>query len=236
MDLKFIGRGSAFCPELGNNSAFFVEDKTLFLIDCGENIFERIKSKKILENKQDLYVFITHLHPDHVGSLGSLIFYFYYIYGKRAKIVLANYKQKCTLKKFFSYIGVRKEHYEFLKNSDIENKFKSFSSVEFLETEHTPTLHAFNIVFKTEEGIVFYSGDSMSLKNLERYYGEKIDKIFLDAQPSSSNVSGHLKISKIETEVPKELKSRVYLMHLTSQTIDEAKEKKFNIVEIFDEK
>ena len=236
MDLKFLGKGSAFYPELGNNSAFFIEKNNLFLIDCGENIFERIKKNKLLEDKEDLYVFITHTHPDHVGSLGSLIFYQYYIYGKRTKIVLANYRQKCLLKKLFSCIGVRKEHYEFLKTKDIENKFQSFSCVEFLETEHTATMHSFNIIFKTEKGIVFYSGDSMSLKNLQRYYGDKIDKIYLDAQPSSSNVEGHLRISTIESELPIELKRKVYLMHLNDKTIKEAEAKKFKIVKTIDEK
>lgn len=42
MELSFIGRGAAFNSKEGNNSAFFIENNQLFLIDCGENIYERI--------------------------------------------------------------------------------------------------------------------------------------------------------------------------------------------------
>ena len=43
MKLNFLGRGSAFNPVEGNNSAYFIDDNQLFLIDCGENVFGRIK-------------------------------------------------------------------------------------------------------------------------------------------------------------------------------------------------
>lgn len=46
--LKFLGRGSAFNTEEGNTSAYIKENRTLFLIDCGSNIFERIMFKDLL--------------------------------------------------------------------------------------------------------------------------------------------------------------------------------------------
>ena len=54
MELSFLGRGCAFNPKEGNNSAYFIENNTLFLIDCGESIFERIISTNLLENIDDV--------------------------------------------------------------------------------------------------------------------------------------------------------------------------------------
>ncbi len=42
MELTFLGRGAAFNPKEGNNSAYFIEKDELFLIDCGERIFDKL--------------------------------------------------------------------------------------------------------------------------------------------------------------------------------------------------
>ena len=40
MELKFLGRGSAFNVKEGNTSAFFYSNGELFLIDCGESVLK----------------------------------------------------------------------------------------------------------------------------------------------------------------------------------------------------
>ena len=42
--IDFIGNGSCFNTEFGNNAAYYKEEqgKRLLLIDCGESIFERV--------------------------------------------------------------------------------------------------------------------------------------------------------------------------------------------------
>ena len=51
MDLKFLGRGSAFNVLEGNTSCYFIEKDELFLIDCGENVFNCLIKKKLSEYK-----------------------------------------------------------------------------------------------------------------------------------------------------------------------------------------
>ena len=46
MELKFIGRGAAFNPKEGSDSAFFVDNNRLFLIDCGESVFCKLCEHK----------------------------------------------------------------------------------------------------------------------------------------------------------------------------------------------
>jgi ribonuclease BN (tRNA processing enzyme) len=49
MDLKFIGNGSAFNTEEGNNSAFYINAQNqMLLIDCGETVFATLKQKNCL--------------------------------------------------------------------------------------------------------------------------------------------------------------------------------------------
>lgn len=79
MDLIFLGRGSAFNTCEGNTSAYFIDNNELFLIDCGESVFGELKERNILNDVSCVNILITHTHSDHVGSIGSLIMYCYYV-------------------------------------------------------------------------------------------------------------------------------------------------------------
>ncbi len=84
--LNFIGSGSAFNTGIGNNSTFLKINKSLILIDCGSSTFSRLRELNVLDGVEHVRVFITHTHPDHVGSLGDLIFYVYYVMKKRITV------------------------------------------------------------------------------------------------------------------------------------------------------
>ena len=71
--LKFLGTGNAFSQK--NTSAYFIHDNQLFLFDCGETVFKQIQKFKLIEKVKKVNIFLTHLHSDHCGSIGSLIFY-----------------------------------------------------------------------------------------------------------------------------------------------------------------
>ena len=88
--LRFLGVGSAFNAALGTNSAFFYHDGNLYLLDCGETVFERALHANLFDGARDITVLITHLHSDHVGSLGTLLGYCYFILKKPATVVCPN--------------------------------------------------------------------------------------------------------------------------------------------------
>ena len=79
--LKFLGIGSCFNFDMGNTSAYYIDnkEKTMLLFDCGETVFSELGKKGLLSDLEKATVIITHLHSDHVGSLPSLIFYFHYV-------------------------------------------------------------------------------------------------------------------------------------------------------------
>ena len=68
--LKFFGRASAF--ETPQNSAFFIDDTNLVLLDCPmstfhilKDSFDDISDKKI----QRITVLVTHTHGDHICGI-----------------------------------------------------------------------------------------------------------------------------------------------------------------------
>ena len=82
--LNFLGIGSGFNLKLGNSSAFFTDQhNNFYLIDCGFDVFSKLVSYKLLDNVNNISVFITHLHDDHMGSLATLMFYSYYVLNKK---------------------------------------------------------------------------------------------------------------------------------------------------------
>ena len=64
--LTFLGRGSAFTDE--HNSAFFVENDELVLIDCAMSSFEKLNDMNMTLFKH-IYVLVTHTHGDHSGAV-----------------------------------------------------------------------------------------------------------------------------------------------------------------------
>ena len=60
----------------------------MLLIDCGETVFSEIKRNGLVEDVNNLYVFITHTHSDHIGSLSSLIHYMHYVKNKAIQLLV----------------------------------------------------------------------------------------------------------------------------------------------------
>jgi len=115
---RFLGIGSCFNTELGNTSCYFHIMNKLILIDCGFDVFPKIK-KVIDDSKEqikEIYVLITHLHSDHIGSLPALIEYCYYV--KKININLI-YPEPEKLKKCLELHLIRDNFY-YLEDSKAE--------------------------------------------------------------------------------------------------------------------
>ena len=237
MELYFLGRGGAFFTEEGNTSAFFIEKNTMFLIDCGESVFKKIREAHLLELAQveDLYIFITHMHDDHVGSLGSLVFYCRHGLrdGKKINchIVCAPGLENPLHERL--YTAGCAACCELIAPMILDNRFSFFKKVRYIRTVHQPHFPAFSIEFETSIGKVFYSGDTRDANLIEAYVKQDdISRLYLEVTSANYPDNVHLPLDELNRIIPMEFRCKTYLMHFDSyECIERAKELGFQIVE-----
>lgn len=220
MDLTFLGRGSAFYPKEGNTSAYFIENKQLFLIDCGESVFKELLEKGILESIDEINLLLTHTHSAHIGSIGSLTLYSYYTLQKPLQIIMKEGAKYITnINKILSGFGCTKEMYHYISEKEFDYKYQNFQSVRLLETRHVDELHCYGILFQTENGLIYYSGDTKELVNIKLLLEskEKIDKIYVDTSAANFPGNPHLYIEDLYKEIPEKFRDKIFCMHFNNE-------------------
>lgn len=228
MKLNFLGCGAAFNPKFGNNSAFFTDNDELFLIDCGELVFCKIIDD--LKKYKFINVMITHTHGDHIGSLASLILYCKFVLGISVRIIIGKgCKHRDSIKKILNLMGC--DDFEFVLDELFDNRYESFNSLRYKETKHVDKLSCYSLVFDTNDGIVYYSGDTKELDTLISIIkrGKEIDKLYIDTCSVVS--SPHVYIGDLVKKIPRNIRNKVYCMHFDNEKcIDMALENGFNVI------
>ena len=220
MELLFLGRGSAFNTSEGNNSAYFIDKNELFLIDCGESIFEKIIERKLLDGVSCVNVFITHTHSDHIGSIGSLIMYCYYVIHKSINIIISKDSlYKDDLINLIRIFGCTNDMYSVVYEDEFDNKYSLFNSIKYMKTNHVSQIPSYGILFNTDNGIVYYSGDTSDLDNIIDLInsGVVIDKIYVDTTSSDVANNVHVYIGNLYELIPIDLRDKVYCMHVNDK-------------------
>ena len=235
MELKFLGRGSAFYPQGGNTSAYFIENNELFLIDCGSTVFWKMMRMNLLENIEKINVLITHSHTDHIGSLGTLIEYAYYKMKTKVNLILdLNKSQLENILGLLNYSGVPREIYNIKYTQMLTKKYETFSEIFYKETQHTKQIKAYSIIIRTKEGIVYYSGDTNDITYLKELIAKKIkiNKIYIETTLSEYPGNVHLPLRELINNIPEKMKEKVYCMHLESyECIQKILDNGLNVVE-----
>lgn len=236
--LKFLGRGGAFFPQEGNTSAYFIEDNTMYLFDCGETVFATLmKDNKLLNLIEDndvdnIEIYITHMHSDHVGSLSSLVYYCHFVLGIKPKlyhksIIVINDVVKNELNHFLQIQGHEKGQYEILD--------KPSKGIKAVRCCHVEGMICYHYLITTKSGRkIFYSGDCFKILDVTLLNLEEADEIYLECSTRESGV--HMTLSIINSYMKRfnnKLNDRVYLMHIDNlELIEKAKEYNLKVVEL----
>lgn len=231
--LKFLGYGSAFNTTLGNNSAYIKQGESLFLIDCGSTVFHKLKMLDLLEGIKQMYIAITHTHPDHVGSLGEVIFYCYYILGIRPTIIYSN---KELITTYLSSVGVTEAMYELAHEEEtmIEDKDLGHLCIKSSKAYHVDTIPAYSLTIGIDQDTFYYSGDSCEIGEdvITSLAEGKIHSIYQDTCGIDYEGNPHLFLGKLVDRIPEVLRDRVYCMHLdTHIQIEDIRRLGFQIVQ-----
>ena len=216
MELNFIGRGAAFNVLEGNTNAYFVENEKLFMVDCGETMFEAIRKRGILNDVKEVYVLVSHTHSDHCGSLGSFGLYCQYVLGTKLKIIVPhNEAYIFTLKTLMTLFGNTENAFEFIYEEEIDGKFEAFDSVRYDLTKHAFELTCHSFIFETKNGGVFFSADTRVADNLLEFVRthEHIDKMYMEVTDIDNPIDIHMNLDRFVAAINDEIKAKTYMMH-----------------------
>jgi ribonuclease BN (tRNA processing enzyme) len=249
--LNFIGIGSAFNTALGNNGAFVKssDDKKLFLIDCGEVTFDRLKKFGVLDGVEEIHLLITHFHPDHVGSLGSLAFYMFYSQEPfRARVTFYTPDTKCLLI-YLKATGVREEHYyeRHLEDAGVrslidmgENMGRLFITPILMKHDKRLTCYGYYLEFVdlNPGKRIYYSGDSKEIPQqaIEQLENGNIEIMYQDVGTHDYDDAVHLSLKKLNELIAQDnaTRNKIWCMHLDKDwNWENARESGFNSVSVY---
>ena len=157
--LKFLGRGSAFTDE--HNSAYFIDNDELVLIDCPMSSFARLNDKN-LALFDHIYLLVTHTHGDHAGGIGMLIDLLQFSVKTPITVVAPSKEVEADLFYLLSRIeGCNDSWYELTNTEDIDVDWLVCS----IQTSHTEELagKCFGYCLDINGTRVVYTGDTNTL-------------------------------------------------------------------------
>lgn len=159
MKINFLGTNGWFDTHTGSTSCVFLDTKESYIIfDCGSGFY---KVPSLLKEDKPIYLFLSHLHLDHICGLQLLPL----LKDKDITIIVVGKEQKENLAKFMQLpfmptakvLGIKVAEIEEIKNN---LPFK----VEYFELAHAVKTFGYKIF--SEDKIISYGLDSGLCKNI----------------------------------------------------------------------
>ena len=209
MDLKFIGIGGAFNPMYGCNSSYVKKNNKILFLDYGMDTFSKTLEHKLLDNVEDIYVFISHLHGDHVGGLPTFIQYCSIVLKKKVKVIHNSDTFTNSLVKLLNITGISTSDYSIVD----KNELNGFADLCLIPTTHAENLECFSVILKDLEDKIFYSADTNDLKQFISIIKDRsFTKIYYEIGENSPFHIDFKDVSAYKDD-------RLYLMHFPNQTL-----------------
>lgn len=216
MPLQFFGRGSAFADE--HNSAFFIQNNELIILDCPSSTFQKVK-RMDWSKYDNIYILITHTHGDHAGGVGMMLQFVWFASSmkKRATIVAPSEEIMNDLIILLNRIeGCEPEWYDITTASRLNKPWL----IRSIPTKHTLPLdgRCFGYQLLVDDTNIIYTGDTATLDPFIPIL-TKGSVLYTEASTFKSEV--HLYLSDILPTLNKLVDNGidVYLMHLDREKI-----------------
>lgn len=214
--IHIIGDGCAFAEDLNCTSFFFIKNDSCYLFECSYDTYKFIKTNKQIFSKCKRFIIcISHNHEDHVGGLGSFIFYLQFVLNitpDRIFIVcpsikeINNYISVVAGNCFYKQIRCTRK----LINSDVE--------ITTIDTTHAP-MACCGFLVKDCDSSFFYTGDTNTLNDdiVELYNNNELDLLIGEVTLYESPV--HLQLDEYVKKIGKNNLDRIKFVHFDSQDV-----------------
>lgn len=229
--LQFLGRGSGYNVTEGNTCGFIKKDDTLLLIDCGEGIFEKVVTKNLIDGIKSIHLLITHMHSDHIGSLGSFVGYCYWKQKIRTNIY---FYEKEKVSEFLRLIGAVEGESFIVHNANNKRINELNLTVNASLTKHVETINTYSFLLKFDYGNhIFYSGDTCETNFDVIPYLNEGNVIYHDTCLDDGKGNVHTSLRVLSELIPVQYRKQVYCIHIDGENfIKKATAAGFRIVEL----
>ena len=210
--LTFFGRGSAFSDQ--QNSSYFEDNNDLILIDCPMDSFDILKKWDLTKYKH-IYLLVTHTHGDHIGGVGMLVDWLYFMVHIPITIVAPCEEVKADLRYMLRKLEGCNDFWFELISADELNK-PWFNRA--IPTSHSPELKGkcfgYNLVI--EDKNVVYTGDTNTTAPFDKFIKEGT-YLYIEVSAHRSNV--HLYYEELRPKLEEYISrgAKVYLMHMDDE-------------------
>lgn len=196
MRIKQIGNGGGLNPLL-TNSSFLIdlhEDGSSYLLfDCGFNIMARLIELENEENENFSisnidYVFLSHLHDDHVGNYETLIYWNFFKNNKKMITLAAS-------EEVHKYVGTKSNY--ILETGKLKNvgifesrsvdNYDLIKNITLVSTkcDHGSSVSNGLIILYMEKydvspSMIFISGDTKALPDIENKVNYSVERHSID--------------------------------------------------------
>lgn len=214
--LKFIGTGGAFSKKYVNNSAYYyLKNDEILLFDSGETVFHEIlKLNIITENIKRVDIIITHFHSDHVGSLGSLVFYLRF---KKVKEVNIIFPIKRLPYMLLDIYGIDEKLYSVKTPKEVEGYYiKEYKQLhgDVGDNGEIIPMPSYGYHVINDNDNFFYSGDTCNISDiiLEKFKSKKIKIMYHEV--ATAGYKAHMQLDDLAKLIQFEDRKRVVCMHM----------------------
>ena len=212
--INFLGIESGFGEK--HTNAFFENEKAQFFIDLSMTNIKR--AKELVNENKNVFMFITHMHADHISGIPIFIQFLYYVKNKKITFIIPE-KISISFKTYLSICGILENMYDIKETISLNELEVDSIKYKAIETYHCPEIDCFGYIFNINNNLIVYTGDTAEFLNFEDYFNDA-KEIYIDTSVNYGKV--HLTLTSILEKFGDNPKSDIYLMHIDN--IEKAKE------------